>query len=80
MRHLSTAKHKILTHTDAKSSEYSGLSYLCECGKMYKHRQSLFNHKKICFEKEKKDEKDEKKRTADEKSVGKPQSNRFFFI
>jgi len=42
-RHLSTEKHKILTNTDAKR-------YICECGKEYKHRQSLFNHKKKCDE------------------------------
>ena len=42
-RHLSTEKHKILTNTDAKR-------YICECGKEYKHRQSLFNHKKKCYE------------------------------
>jgi len=81
MRHLSTAKHKILTHTDAKSSEYSGLSYLCECGKMYKHRQSLFNHKKICFEKEKKDEKDEKdKKDKKDKDVLTDTSNNYIMV
>jgi len=42
-RHNSTEKHKILTNTDAKR-------YICECGKEYKHRQSLFNHKKKCNE------------------------------
>ena len=42
-RHMSTEKHKILTNTDAKR-------YICECGKEYKHRQSLFNHKKKCYE------------------------------
>ena len=42
-RHQSTEKHKILTNTDAKR-------YICECGKEYKHRQSLFNHKKKCYE------------------------------
>ena len=24
-------------------------SYICECGKEYNHRASLFNHKKRCF-------------------------------
>ena len=46
-KHLSTRKHKILTNTDAfatKSSE----TYLCVCGRSYRHRQSLFSHKKNC--------------------------------
>ena len=46
-RHLLTAKHKILTNTyevAPKSSKYS-----CECGKDYKHRQSLYAHKKKCL-------------------------------
>ncbi len=38
-----TEQQKILTNTDAKR-------YICECGKEYKHRQSLFNHKKKCYE------------------------------
>ena len=47
IRHLSTLKHKILTNTyeaAPKSSKYS-----CECGKDYKHRQSLYAHKKKCL-------------------------------
>jgi len=54
-RHILSRKHhdtdKILTNTDAKCSESSGaltVSFLCDCGKEYKHRQSLFNHKKYC--------------------------------
>ena len=56
-RHLLTAKHqntdKILTNTDVlelKSSESSIISnkFNCSCGKEYKHRQSLFSHKKKC--------------------------------
>lgn len=46
-RHLLTAKHKIFTNTYEvvpKSSKYS-----CECGKDYKHRQSLYAHKKKCL-------------------------------
>ena len=46
-KHLSTRKHQILTNT------YTGLTkedskYSCDCGKIYNHRQSLFNHKKKC--------------------------------
>ena len=52
-RHISTLKHKntvkILTATDIKSSESSQSSLSCECGKIYKHRQSLFTHKKKCL-------------------------------
>ena len=47
MRHLSTRKHKILTNTYKKTPD-DEKTYNCECGKIYKHRQSLNNHKKIC--------------------------------
>ena len=51
-RHVLTSKHqnkgKILTNTDKKSSESSKSELVCECGNIYKHRQSLFNHKKKC--------------------------------
>jgi hypothetical protein len=53
-RHLLTLKHKntdkILTLTDAKNPNYPYVTnkFICECGKEYKHRQSLFNHKKKC--------------------------------
>ena len=47
-RHLSTLKHKnkeILINDVKKSANKS---FECECGKIYKHNQSLFNHKKKC--------------------------------
>ncbi len=44
-RHLNTRKHKILTTQDEKGPI---ALYVCECGKSYKHRQSLFTHKKKC--------------------------------
>jgi hypothetical protein len=55
--HMLTAKHinnsKILTNTAKKMPKNAAFEpeYLfCECGKKYKHRQSLFNHKnKCCF-------------------------------
>jgi len=42
-RHLSTRKHQ-------KNNEYlqKAPQYNCICGKHYKHRQSLFNHKNKC--------------------------------
>ena len=59
-RHIMTTKHKntdkILTNTDAEGSESSETelivnNFSCSCGKEYKHRQSLFNHKKKCQQK-----------------------------
>ena len=51
-RHILTAKHKILTNTYQKGSESSEIdsinNFSCGCGKLYKHRQSLFNHRKKC--------------------------------
>lgn len=44
-RHINTRKHKILTSTNEKGSL---ALFVCECGKGYKHRQSLFTHKKKC--------------------------------
>ena len=54
IKHLDTRKHKILTNTykntDADSLKKS--IYICCCGKEYKHRQSLYTHKKKCSYKE----------------------------
>jgi hypothetical protein len=51
-RHLSTAKHqntyKRLTNTYIEGSESSANAFACDCGIVYKHRQSLYNHKKKC--------------------------------
>ena len=54
-RHILTRKHKntakILTNTDiwgAKNATSQNV-FFCECGKEYKHRQSLFNHRKKCL-------------------------------
>ena len=46
-RHLMTAKHKILTNPNKKSSAPQS-SFVCECGKEYKHLSSLCAHKKTC--------------------------------
>jgi hypothetical protein len=51
-RHLKTRKHHTLTHIDEKPQEKSQekpqLLFPCNCGKVYKYRQSLFEHKKKC--------------------------------
>ena len=54
-RHLLTLKHtntdKILPNTAEKNAENAAAivnSFICDCGNIYKHRQSLFNHKKKC--------------------------------
>lgn len=47
-KHLSTRKHKILTNTYKKMPDDKIEIYECECGKEYKHRQSLYTHKKKC--------------------------------
>ena len=46
-KHLLTAKHKILTNTDVNGIKSH--PYCCQCGKGYKHRQSLWAHKKTCM-------------------------------
>jgi len=46
-RHLSTGKHQMLTNADKKTQKNSK-PFQCDCGKQYKHRQSLFVHKKKC--------------------------------
>jgi hypothetical protein len=53
IKHLSTNKHKNLTnpnHSEQKNAENQ--IYQCKCGKKYKHRSSLSDHKKKCNEKE----------------------------
>jgi len=57
-RHLMTLKHqdtaKPLTLTDdlGPQNPHSLNTYICECGRHYKHRQSLFSHKKKCSHQE----------------------------
>lgn len=50
-RHLLTRKHIktdfLLTNTD-NFTQFNIKTFICSCGKSYKHRQSLFNHKKNC--------------------------------
>ena len=55
-RHIMTRKHKMLTFfenfekksTDQNDTIQSSQYFICECGKQYKHRQSLCVHKKKC--------------------------------
>jgi len=70
-RHILTRKHqntdKMLTNVDKKSAESAENKILvCDCGKQYKHRQSLFVHRKKCktfiiSENEKEKEKEKEK-------------------
>ena len=46
-RHIFTRKHQLLTNT-YKIKPEKHQTFVCDCGKKYKHRQSLFNHKKTC--------------------------------
>ena len=49
-RHLLTLKHKNRENYNKNTTNYNKKSsYICECGKEYNHRASLFNHKKRCF-------------------------------
>lgn len=48
-KHLLTRKHKIVTNSDKKMPKNAKIErYECVCGKSYKYRQGLSNHKKIC--------------------------------
>ena len=55
-KHLLTLKHqntdKILIFTAKKTHKTQNdlsSAFICECGKEYRHRQSLFTHKKKCY-------------------------------
>jgi len=48
-RHNLTAKHKIMTNNDDNTSK-NIITYNCNCGKTYKYRQGLHNHKQKCNE------------------------------
>lgn len=51
-RHINTKKHKNNLKDEERLNEYR-----CNCGKIYKHHSSLWNHKKVCngINKEKED-------------------------
>ena len=49
-KHLQTVKHinnEILQNTTKNSQKLSN-TFKCDCGKIYKHHSSLYNHKKKC--------------------------------
>ena len=50
MKHLTTLKHKNNENTNDtnEKSQKTPISFQCECGKIYKHKPSLYNHKKKC--------------------------------
>lgn len=48
-RHILTVKHKMLTNVDNNNEKNEKKNFTCECGKIYKHRQSLSVHKKKCI-------------------------------
>jgi len=66
-KHKMTAKHKRLTLADAKNRENRVIKnnpkqsgFICDCGKKYKHRQSLHKHQQKCkYIKEEIEEKEE---------------------
>jgi hypothetical protein len=49
-RHILTRKHQKTYNelTNASNLHQFTSNYVCNCGNTYKHRQSLFNHKKKC--------------------------------
>ena len=50
-KHLLTLKHQNSDNDDKNDDKFShkiAKSYICECGKIYKHRQGLSYHKKKC--------------------------------
>jgi hypothetical protein len=52
VKHISTQKHQILTNDLQEIPKNPSSAILqnnvCECGNVYKHRQSLYKHKKYC--------------------------------
>ena len=49
--HLGTLKHKRLINPNKKNAENeNAASFICVCGKSYKHMSSLCKHKRTCAE------------------------------
>ena len=48
-RHLKTEKHQnTYKYLQKNAKNANEPIFTCNCGKLYKHRQSLYNHKKVC--------------------------------
>jgi hypothetical protein len=48
-RHLLTAKHQMATNGNKWQHKWQQpTSYMCDCGRAYMHRASLYKHKKVC--------------------------------
>jgi hypothetical protein len=47
-KHLLTSKHQKLTTNLQNGNKIPNQKYICNCGKEYSHRQSLYNHNKKC--------------------------------
>ena len=48
-KHLLTKRHEKLTNTyQSGNNSPKKVGNTCECGREYKHRQSLYNHRKVC--------------------------------
>ena len=50
-RHLMTRKHQKTYNglTNASNLHQITSNYICDCGSVYKHRQSLYKHQKVCY-------------------------------
>jgi hypothetical protein len=67
-RHLSTRKHKKETNglqNDDIFAPKNAEPFMCSCGKIYKHRQGLWKHTKICLSVSDNVKKDSEKSTED---------------
>ena len=62
-RHILTRKHEILINPNNKTPK-NAKSYMCSCGKVYKHASSLCGHKKKCKYLEEEEENEEEKKEA----------------
>ncbi len=76
--HLLTRKHKntykYLQNTDILELNNANIIFVCLCGKKYKHRQSLFNHKKKCIKEKEEKEKEEKEKEENKENKEKEEN------